>query len=133
MARKGLTDTQWKLIEPLLPGKPSDPGRTGIDNRSTVEGILYIMRTGSPWRDLPPCFGKWNTIHKRFRRWVRGGVFERIFKSSHGILDLRTVQVDGSFVKVHQHGTGAKKVGARPLSQPNGRPLDAAGAGLRPS
>ena len=109
MVRSKLTNTQWKLIEPLLPGKPSDPGRTGFDNRKTLEGILWIMRTGAPWRDLPADFGKWGTIYQRFRRWDTAGIFDRIFDATNGNLDLRAVQVDGSFVKVHQHAAGAPK------------------------
>ena len=122
MERRVLSNQQWKKIEPLLTGKVGDPGRTAISNRRSLEGILYILRTGSPWRDLPPSFGKWNTVHRRFRRWAVAGVFDRIFESTHGELDLRSVQVDGSFVKVHQHGCGAKKADARPLSRPNNRP-----------
>ena len=133
MIRKLLTDKQWNLISPLLPGKVSDPGRTGIDNRRSIEGILWIVRTGARWRDLPPYFGNWNTVHRRFRRWVKAGVFDRIFEATHGSLDLKTVQVDGSFVKVHQHATGAKKAEARPMDQPEDRPLGDAGAGLHPS
>ena len=122
MERRLLTNNQWKRIEPLLTGKVTDPGRTAVSNRRTVEGILWILRTGAPWRDLPPIFGKWNTVHRRFRRWVQAGVFDKIFESTHGELDLRSVQIDGSFVKVHQHATGAKKAEARPLNLPRGRP-----------
>ena len=123
MPRTKLTDRQWRLIEPLLPGKAADPGRTGMNNRMTLEGIIWVMRTGAPWRDLNPKFGKWNTIHKRFRRWTMAGVFDRIFKATHGNLDLRTVMVDGSFAKVHQHGTGAPKADAHPMNRPNVRLL----------
>ena len=133
MTRKLLTDKQWNLVSPLLPGKITDPGRTGTNNRRSLEGIIWILRTGSPWRDLPPVFGKWNTVHRRFRRWVKAGVFDRIFESTHGELDLRSVQIDGSFVKVHQHATGAKKAEARPMYQPKNRQLGEAGAGLHPS
>lgn len=119
MARKLLSERHWKQIEPLLPGKSSDRGRTGYDNRATLEGILWIMRTGAPWRDLPESFGKWNTVHRRFRRWVKAGVFDRILAATKGRLDLRSVQVDGTFAKVHQHGTGAPKEDAHPTNQPN--------------
>ena len=78
MPRKPLTESQWKRISPLLPGKPGHPGRTGSNNRATIEGILWIIRTGSPWRDLPPHFGNWNTLHRRFRRWTTKGVFDRV-------------------------------------------------------
>ncbi len=63
-----LTDAQWAKMEPHCLGKPSDPGRSGTDNRRFVEAVLWIARTGSPWRDLPPEFGKWNTVFKRFSR-----------------------------------------------------------------
>ncbi len=122
MPRTQLSDRQWRRIEPFLPGKATDPGRTGVNNRATLEGILWVMRTGAPWRDLPEKFGNWNTIHRRFRRWTVGGVFDRIFKAIHGRLDLRTVMVDGSFAKVHQHGTGAPKGAAHPIYRPNVRP-----------
>ena len=130
MARTMLTDRQWQLIEPLLPGKASDPGRTGNDNRGTLEGILYTMRTGIPWRDMPEQFGKWNTVFQRFRRWAKRGVFDRIFEATNGNLDLRTVMVDGSFAKVHQHGAGAPKEAAHPTSRPKLRPLAAVAVGL---
>ena len=130
MARTTLTDAQWGLIQPLLPGKPSDPGRTGRDNRSTLEGMLWIMRTGAPWRDLPSQFGNWNSIHRRFRRWAKAGVFDRLFEATNGDLDLRAVMVDGSFAKVHQHGTGAPKAEAHPRNRPRLRPLAAVAVGL---
>ena len=101
MARRLLAERQWRQIAPLLPGKSTDPGRTGYDNRRAIEGILWVMRTGSPWRDLPESFGKWGAVYQRFRRWVKSGVFERIFQATKGALDLSSVQVDGTFAKVH--------------------------------
>ena len=109
-----LSNRQWRLIEPLLPGKRGDPGRTGRDNRLSLEGILYIIRTGTPWRDLPERFGKWATVYQRFRRWKLARVFDRIFESTHGLMDYRAVMVDGSFIKVHKHGTGARRNGGTP-------------------
>ena len=129
MVRKMLTNRQWKAISPLLPGKPSDPGRTAENNRATLEGILWVARTGAPWRDLPEKFGTWNTVHRRFRRWVTQGVFDRIFESTNGSLDLRAVMVDGSFVKVHQHASGAPKEDAHLMSLPSSRQLDGAAVG----
>ena len=64
------------------PGKLSDPGRSAADNRQFVEAVLWIVRTGSPWRDLPVHFGKWNTAFKRFRRLVKADVFQRLFVCS---------------------------------------------------
>ena len=71
MDRLILADAQWAKMEPFGLGKPSDPGRTGPDNRSFLEAVLWVVRTGAPWRDLPPAFGKWNTVFKRFRDWVK--------------------------------------------------------------
>ncbi len=129
MVRTKLTIRQWKLIEHLLPGKPGDPGRTGSDNRRTLEGIFWIMRTGAPWRDLPEHFGKWITVYQRFRRWEINGVFDRIFEATNGDLDLRSVQVDGSFVKVHQHAAGAPKEAARPATPGYIKPSEKAEVG----
>ena len=78
MPRRFLTDRRWRRIGPLTPGKPGDPGRTGANNRLTLEGILWIARTGAPWRDVPEEFGKWNTIYRRFRRWALSGALTRI-------------------------------------------------------
>ena len=75
----------------------------------SLEGMIWITRTGAPWRDLPRGFGNWNTVHRRFRRWARSGVFQRIFDVIEEDLDLKAVMVDGTFAKVHQHGAGAKK------------------------
>ena len=119
MVRKLLSNRQWKRIAPLLPGKRGDPGRSGRDNRLAVEGILWIARTGAPWRDLPPDFGNWSTVYQRFNRWVKRGVLDRIFHVLNRNLNLRTVMIDGTFVKVHQHGTGSLKESARPAERPS--------------
>ena len=103
-----LTDRQWSIIEPLCLGKKSDPGRTGGDGRLFLEAVLWIARTGSPWRDLPPHFGKWNTVFKRFRDWVKADVFKRIFDALSDDPDMEFAMIDGTIVKVHRHGQGAK-------------------------
>ena len=108
LERTVLSDEQWKRVAPLLPGKPGDPGRSGDDNRLFLEGVLWIARTGSPWRDLPAEFGNWNSLFKRFRRWALKGVFEMIFSSLSGDPDFEYAIIDGTIVRVHQHGTGAK-------------------------
>ena len=108
MDRSVLSDEQWERIAPLLPGKVGDPGRTAADNRLFEEAVLWIVRTGSPWRDLPERFGHWNSAARRFRRWADKGVFERIFQSLSGDPDFEYAIIDGTIVRVHQHGTGAK-------------------------
>lgn len=79
MERFVLTDAQWALIEPHCLGKSTDPGRSGRDNRLFMEAVLWIMRTGSPWRDLPTLFGNWSTAFGRFSDWRNADVFKRIF------------------------------------------------------
>ena len=108
MDRFMLTDAQWTRMEPHCLGKPTDPGRTGGNNRLFIEAVLWIARTGSPWRDLPPLFGKWNTVFKRYRDWVEADVFKRIFDSASDDPDMEYAMIDGTIVKVHRHGQGAK-------------------------
>lgn len=103
-----LSDAQWERVGSLLPGKPGDRGRTGRDNRLFVEAVLWIVRTGSPWRDLPESFGNWFSVWKRFRRWALKGVFERLFAALSDDPDFEYAIIDGTIVRVHQHGTGAK-------------------------
>ena len=78
MDRFVLTDAQWAKMEPHCLGKPSDPGRSGGNNRLFMEAVLWIVRTGSPWRDLPAMFGNWSTAYRRFRDWREADVFKRI-------------------------------------------------------
>ena len=108
MIRTVLSNAQWERIAPQLPGKIGDPGRNGDDNRLFVEGVLWVARTGAPWRDLPDEFGKWYTIYTRFWRWAKKGVWERIFKRLSEDPDFEYVLIDATLVRVHQHGTGAK-------------------------
>jgi transposase len=108
MDRFSLTDAQWEKMEPFCLGKPTDPGRTGGDCRLFMEAVLWIARTGSPWRDLPSSFGKWNTVFKRFRDWVKADVFKRMFEAVSGEPDMEFAMVDATIVRVHRHGQGAK-------------------------
>jgi transposase len=108
MDRDLLNDEHWQRIAPLLPGKAGDPGRRGADNRLFLEAVLWLVRAGAPWRDLPPRFGKWGTVWKRFRRWAEKGVFERIFEALSKDPDFEYALIDGTIVKVHRHGTGAR-------------------------
>ena len=108
MTRDLLTDEQWQRIAPLLPGKEGAPGRTAADNRVFMEAVLWLVRVGSPWRDLPAHFGKWSSVWKRFRRWAEKGVFERLFAELSQDPDFEYALVDGTIVKVHRHGQGAK-------------------------
>ncbi len=109
--RTMLTNKIWKRIEPLLPGKATDPGVTAADNRLFVEAVLQRIRTGAPWRDLPPRFGKQHSVCRRFRRQPLSGVFERVFNALSEAFDFEYVFIDGSIVQAHQKASGAKKGG----------------------
>jgi transposase len=103
-----LRDDQWTRIAPLLPGKAGEPGRSAADNRLFLEAVLGIVRVGAPWRDLADGFGNWNSVFQRFRRWARSGVFDRVFQALSEDADFGSGIVDGTLVRVHQHGTGAR-------------------------
>ena len=107
MARFDLTDVEWSLIAPLLPNKPRGVPRT--DDRRVLNGIFYILRTGSPWRDLPERYGPYTTCYNRFNRWAKVGVWLRIFAalSQHSPHSLHLI--DSSIVRAHQHAAGGKK------------------------
>ena len=108
MDRFILTDAQWTKMQPFCRGKTTDPGRTGGDGRLFLEAVLWITRTGSPWRDLPASFGNWNSVFKRFRDWVKAGVFKRMFDALSDEPDMEYAMVDATIVRVHRHGQGAK-------------------------
>ena len=108
MERFVLTDAQWAKMEPHCLGKATDPGRSGANNRLFVEAVLWIARTGSPWRDLPVFFGKWNAVYVRFRDWVKADVFKKLFDAVSDEPDMEYAMVDATIVKVHRHGQGAK-------------------------
>ena len=133
MKRHALTDGQWERLRPLLPPPPTGRGRPRTDDRTIVEGILWHLATGSPWRDPPERFGPWQTVYSRFRRWHLAGVWDRAFAAllaqgdAHGDLDWALHVIDGTVVRAHQHAAGAKKgavirrsaaaaVGSRPRS-----------------
>ena len=108
MLRHAISDADWKRIADLLPGKKTDPGRTARDNRLFLDAVLWIGRTGSPWRDLPEPFGKWNSVYRRFSRWSSAGVWERVFAELQDP-DLEWMMIDTTIVRAHQHAAGQKK------------------------
>jgi len=116
MVRRWLRDDQWQRLESMLPGKAGDPGRTGEDNRLFIEATLWIARTGSPWRDLPAEFGRWNSVYKRFGRWSNNGVWQRVFAELAKDADFEEVFLDSTIVRAHQHSSGAAKKKARKRS-----------------
>ena len=114
-----VSDAAWERVASLLPGKASDSGVTAKDNRLFLEAVLWRVRTGLPWRDLPTAFGRWNSVFQRFRRWARAGVFERIFERLSDEPDFEYALVDGTIVTAHQKASGAKGgPGIRPSAAP---------------
>lgn len=103
-----ITERTWAIMEPHCLGLKAHPGRTGSDPRRFLEAVFWIARTGSPWRDLPSEFGNWSTVYRRFLDWAKAGVFERMFNELSGEPDLEVAMIDGTIVKVHRHGQGAK-------------------------
>jgi transposase len=95
-------------ISGLTIGRPDQRGSTGRDNRMFVEGVLWIVRTGSPWRDLPEAFGEWNSVFRRFSRWSRKGVWQRLFEAMSDDPDFEYLILDSTIVRAHQHASGAK-------------------------
>jgi transposase len=108
LIRRELTDAQWRRIEQLLPGKQGDRGRSGEDNRAFVDAVLWIARSGAPWRFLPAEFGKWNSVFKRFRRWATKGVWQCVFNELVDSPDFEYLIIDSTIVRAHQHAAGAK-------------------------
>ena len=104
-----LRDDQWERIEPLLQGKAGDRGRRGANNRLFVEAVLWLARTGSPWRDLPNEFGPWNSVYVRFSRWSDKNVWQNIIEVLREEGDFEEVYLDSTIVRAHQHASGAAK------------------------
>ena len=114
-----LRDDQFERIALLLPGKSGDPGRTAADNRLFVEAVLWIARTGTPWRDLPSEFGVWNSVYQRFARWSRRGIWHQVFAQLATDADFEEVFIDSTIVRAHQHAAGAaKKTATKPSGDP---------------
>lgn len=108
MRRHELTDAQWNLIKDFLPGKQGDPGRTAKDNRLFVNAIVWMAKTGAPWRDLPERFGNWNSVFKRYDRWCKKGVWLEVGQKLGIEEQMESLMLDSTIVRVHQHAAGAK-------------------------
>jgi transposase len=113
MARFDLTDAEWEIIAPLLPGAEGKrSGRPRPDDRKVLNGIFFVLRTGTPWRDLPERYGPYTTVYNRFNRWAKHGVWLRIFETLAAKSPQSLQLIDSSIVRAHQHAAGGKK-GAR--------------------
>ena len=106
--RYELSDAQWERICELLPGKAGDPGRPGRDNRAFVNAVLWVLRSGARWSDLPERYGKWKSVHTRFARWAKKGVWDRIFATL--VADRRNeyLMLDTTLVRAHQQAATGK-------------------------
>ena len=107
MRRYEISDEDWERIAPLLPGKEGDVGRTAENNRQFINGVLWIARSGAPWRDLPERYGNWNSVFQRFRRWSKKGIWQQVFDALQEP-DLDWLLIDSTMVRAHQHAAGQK-------------------------
>lgn len=109
MSRHDISDDKWAIIGAMLATSSSETrGRKRKDDRLMFNGILWILKTGAPWRDLHPEFGPWKTVHKRFLQWAKLEVWDSILKKLATNADPELIIIDASFVKLHQHGSGSK-------------------------
>ena len=111
MVRMVLTEADWASIAHFFPSNAGKRGRPPKDHRFVLEGILWIHRTGAPWRDLPDFFGPWESIYTRFRRWTKTGLWDRIFtflKKRFRPRAGETILIDATVIRAHQHAAGGK-------------------------
>ena len=118
MKRHCLTQEQWSQISPLLPPEVGRIARPAKSNRLMVEGMVWILRTGAPWRDLPKRFGPWKSVYTRFRRWTRQGVWVGALKALAEQQDGESYMIDATIVRAHQDATGANKGDPKPSDTP---------------
>jgi transposase len=108
--RHAISDADWDRIKDLLPGQPGQHGGVAVDNRLFVDAVLYVARTGIPWRDLPERFGHWNSVWRRFDRWAARGVWAKVMAELRDE-DLEWLILDSTTVRAHPAAAGAKKSG----------------------
>ena len=113
--RYEFTESEWKRIKDMLPPEQPKQGKRGrpakYDNRCIMNGILWIARTGAPWRELPNRYSPWQTVYSRFRKWRDTGVFEAIFQALSIDADFENISIDSTSCKVHQSANGGGKIG----------------------
>jgi putative transposase len=125
LKRHELSETQWEAIREMVVGKVTDPGRTGEDNRRFVNAVLYVARTGIPWRDLPERYGHWNSVWRRFDRWCANGVWTKI-AAVLGEPDLEELHLDSTSLKVHQSVCGSRRRSGEKKKRPTSDDASAA-------
>ena len=108
--RYEVTDAEWEKIRLYLPeAREGSRGRPAADSRKILNGICWILRSGAAWRDLPERYGPWQTVYKRFVKWSKAGIFEKIFKDLAADADLQDISIDSTCIKAHKASAGAKK------------------------
>ena len=108
--RYEITDDEWERVKELLPPeRTGKAGRPSSDNRTALNGMLWIARTGAPWEDLPARYGAKSTVFDRFTKWTKVGLFEKIFEVLSSDADMQDCGIDSTSSKVHQHAAGVKK------------------------
>ena len=110
-SRYELSEGQWNRIQDLLPGRQESVGRTAKDNRVFVNGVLWILRSGARWSDLPERYGKYKSVHKRFARWATTGVWERLFRTLTQDAKNEYLLIDSTIVRAHQQAATGRKTG----------------------
>ena len=106
--RHDLSDRAWERLSPHLPGQKGMWGGIAKDNRRFLNGVFWILRTGAPWRDLPPAYGDWKNTHRRFCRWRDAGGWEKLLEQAVDEPDFEWLMIDASHIKVHPHASGAR-------------------------
>jgi transposase len=106
--RHAIKDADWERIKDLLPGQPGQHGKVAKNNRLFIEAVLWIAKTGAPWRDLPEYFGNWNSVWRRWARWAKKGVWQRVFQVLQDP-DLEWVILDSTSIRAHRHAAAAKQ------------------------
>jgi len=107
--RHEISNADWERIKDLLPPENTGEGRPSKPNRMMFNGMLWVAKTGAPWRDLPERYGPWQTVYSRFRLWSKNDVFLKLFKQFAEDADMQDVSIDSTSCKAHQHAAGAKK------------------------
>ncbi len=117
MRRYELTDSEWEKVNKYFPEKaPGTRGRPPKPIRPVINGIVWIAKSGAPWRDLPERYGPWETVYTRFRELISSGVLVQIFKDLNVDADMQDISLDSTSVRAHQHAAGAKKGANQPKS-----------------
>jgi len=128
--RHAISDNDWERIKNLLPGRPGQTGWLAGDNRLFIDAVLWIAKTGAPWRDLPERLGNWNSVWKRFDRWARKGTLKKVFEALQDP-DLEWLILDSTVIRAHPCAAGAPKKRTAPAAKTN-KPWGEVVAGLGP-